>query len=388
MAVTIKDLLNLEIMQNFKIVAGEKGLNRAVTATEILDFEFMQEGEEYRANSFEGNSLVLSSLLFAKDDPALVLVTIKKLISQNVQVLAYKPVFFKELPAEALAYADERNFPILEFSHDEYFEDIIFSVKNLVERDAIVLQAEALFSDMLLREFSAEEAECAQEKMSSQLRPVRLVLCVKIKEIAGTQISDMIKRAKPDQKLRSKTFIGKLGNRFFVILSQDEENPSRFKAQFDDVLIAYGLIGREMTVGVSAVVSTGENIDKAVRQAFWTEKIAEIEKVPVKYYEKTGIYRLIIPGMHTKSMAAYMEDYLAPLFEEEDKDGELFRTAVEYIIAKGDTIETAERLYCHKNTIRYRIGKLQEKLDSESNEKEFYQNLAAAIKIYLLINQD
>ena len=43
MAVTIKDLLNLEIMQNFKIVAGEKGLNRAVTATEILDFEFMQE---------------------------------------------------------------------------------------------------------------------------------------------------------------------------------------------------------------------------------------------------------------------------------------------------------------------------------------------------------
>ena len=88
MAVTIKDLLNLEIMQNFKIVAGEKGLNRAVTATEILDFEFMQEGEEYRANSFEGNSLVLSSLLFAKDDPALVLVTIKKLISQNVQVLA------------------------------------------------------------------------------------------------------------------------------------------------------------------------------------------------------------------------------------------------------------------------------------------------------------
>ena len=41
MAVTIKDLLNLEIMQNFKIVAGEKGLNRAVTATEILDFEFM-----------------------------------------------------------------------------------------------------------------------------------------------------------------------------------------------------------------------------------------------------------------------------------------------------------------------------------------------------------
>lgn len=62
-------------------------------------------------------------------------------------------------------------------------------------------------------------------------------------------------------------------------------------------------------------------------------------------------------------------------------------TAIEYVLAKGDAVKTAERLFCHKNTIRYRIGKLQEKLDPDSNEKEFYQNLAIAVKIYLLINE-
>lgn len=388
MAVTIKDVLNLDIMRNFKIVAGEKGLNRTVTATEILDFEFMQEGEAYRENSFTGDSLVLSSLLFAKDDPALVLITIKKLIAQNVQALAYKPVFFKQLPEDAVAYANERNFPILEFAHDEFFEDILFSIKDLVERDDIVLHTETIFADMLTREFSKEEDGCAQEQINPLLRPVKMVLCLRIKGMTGEQISDCIKRAKPDQKLRSKTFVGKIKDRFFVVLSQDELNLSRFKAQFDDVRIAYGLMGKEMIAGVSAPVMTGERFDGAVRAAFWSEKVAEIEKIPVKYYEKSGIYRLIIPNMYSQTMAAYMEDYLAPLFEEEDKDGELLHTAIEYILAKGDTIETAERLYCHKNTIRYRIGKLQEKLDSGSNEKEFYQNLAAAIKIYLLINQD
>lgn len=44
MAVTIGDLLNMEIMQDFKIVAGSKGLSRTVSLTEILDFEFMDEG--------------------------------------------------------------------------------------------------------------------------------------------------------------------------------------------------------------------------------------------------------------------------------------------------------------------------------------------------------
>ena len=46
MAVTIEDLLNLESMRDFKIVAGKKGLGRSITATEILDFEFIHEGEE------------------------------------------------------------------------------------------------------------------------------------------------------------------------------------------------------------------------------------------------------------------------------------------------------------------------------------------------------
>lgn len=388
MAVTMKDVLNLDIMRNFKIMAGENGLDRTITATEILDFEFMQEGEEYRQNSFTGNSLVLSSLLFAKDDPSLILVTIKKLIAQNVQALAYKPVFFKELPEEALAYANERNFPILEFAHDEFFEEILFSIRDLVERDDIVLRTETLLTDMLTREFSIEEDSCAQEKINPLLRPVKMVICMSVKGVTGEQISDFIKRVKPNQKLRSKTFVGKLANRFFVVLSQDELNLSRFKAQLDDVCIAYGLMGKEITAGVSAPVMVGGKFDEAVRQAFWSEKVAEIEKIPVKYYEKSGIYRLIIPNMHSQTMAVYMEDYLAPIFEEEDKDGELLRTAIEYIFAKGDTIETAERLYCHKNTIRYRIGKLQEKLDPDSNEKEFYQNLAAAIKIYLLMNQD
>ena len=74
MAVTIKDVLELDIMKGFKVVAGENGLSETINSTEILDFEFLQEGAEYRKEKiFEGESIVLSSLLFAKDQPELVL---------------------------------------------------------------------------------------------------------------------------------------------------------------------------------------------------------------------------------------------------------------------------------------------------------------------------
>lgn len=387
MAVTISDLLNLEALQGFKLIAGKKGLGRTITGTEILDFEFMDEGLAYRERGFDGNSLVLTSLLFAKDNPELILKAVKKLISQNVQALAYKPVFFEDLPAEALEYAEKMEFPILKFGHDEYFEDIIFSIRGLVERDDVLGQTEPLIGEMLNREFTEEEAEDAHERINPLLRPMVVAVCIRDKELHGNQISAKIRRSRPDEKLRSKTFIGKYKDLFIIILSQDENRYDRFHTLLEDVSIVYGLVGRDLTMGISNVRRIDDQFNLAIREAYWAEKVAEIEKEKKKYYRDMGIYQLIVSYIHTAPMGRYVQNFFAPLFEEEEKDGELMHTAIEYVLAKGDTVEAAQRLYCHKNTIRYRIGKLQEKLDPKSNEKEFYQNLAIAVKIYLLTNE-
>lgn len=387
MAVTINDLLNLDALRDFKLVAGKKGLDRTVTGTEILDFEFMDEGLAYRERGFEGSSLVLTSLLFAKDEPELILKAVKKLISQNVQAMAYKPVFFNDLPAEALAYADKMEFPILKFGHDEFFEDIIFSIRSLVERDDILGLTEPLIGEMLTREFTEEEAEEAHERINPLLRPMVAAVCIRDRELKGSQISAKIRRSRPDEKLRSKTFVGKYEDLFIIVLSQDEGHPDRFHTLLEDVAIVYGLVGRNLTTGVSNVRRIDDQFNLAIREAYWAEKVAEIEKKDVQYYRDMGIYQLIVSYIHTTPMRRYVQNFFAPLLEEEEKDGELMHTAIEYVLAKGDAVKTAERLFCHKNTIRYRIGKLQEKLDPNSNEKEFYQNLAIAVKIYLLINE-
>lgn len=385
MAVTIKDLLELEIMRDFKVVAGAGGLSKTVTGTEILDFEFIEEGEAYRAHSFYGNSIALSSLLFAKDSPELILGAVKKLIQQDVRALAYKPVFFKELPREALDFAEKMDFPILKFGRDEFFEDIIFSIKKLQEKDDILLQAESLFKKMIDGRLTEEETAAARERLAPAFRSKITAVCIKVKNMTVRQITESLRKKDSGRKAADRFFAGKLENSFMILLSQEENDPAGFKVQLEDALLSCGLSGKEMTMGISGVRDCAVQMDRAVREAFWTEKVAEIEKTDVKRYKDLGIYKLIISNIHTGGVTEYMEEYLAPLFEAEDKDEELLRTAVEYILANGDTIKTAERLFCHKNTIRYRIGKLQEKLDPGTGEKEFYQNLAAAVKIYLLV---
>lgn len=388
MAVTLRDVLELEIMKDFKVIAGSKGLSSQVRMVEILDFEFVQEGEHYREKVFDGDSLVVSSLLFAKDDPALVLDAVKKLRALNVKALAYKPVFFQQLPKEVLEYAEKHDFLILEFGHDEFFEPIITSVNELVEKDHSAGLTESLFEEMLARKFSKEDAEIARDKINPLLRPEVVAVCMKIEDVDEDGVREIIRRGRPDSRLASKTFVGKCRDKLMIILSQDERNLPRFKALFKDVEVAYGLEGRNYTIGISTVRHITDGFDRMIHQAFWTEMVAEIEREPMVFYKNLGVYKLIISDIHSYAMVEYMENYLGPLFEDEEKDHELLHTAVEYILAKGDAAKAAEQLFCHKNTIRYRIGKLQEKLDSRANEKEFYQNLAMAIKIYLLLGKN
>jgi DNA-binding PucR family transcriptional regulator len=63
------------------------------------------------------------------------------------------------------------------------------------------------------------------------------------------------------------------------------------------------------------------------------------------------------------------------------------KTAIAYIKCEGNTKLTADSLFIHENTVRYRMNKIREKLDPNANDFVFYENLSLAVKIYLLNDQ-
>ncbi|MDQ6598042.1 helix-turn-helix domain-containing protein [Bacillus salipaludis] len=78
-----------------------------------------------------------------------------------------------------------------------------------------------------------------------------------------------------------------------------------------------------------------------------------------------------------------MKEYLGPLLSEKtDKD--LLQTAITFVLKQGNVKEIAEAHYCHPNTIRYRMTKIRQLIEPFDNEFVFYENLSAAVKLYLL----
>ena len=121
MALTVKDILELPSGQKMQLLAGEKGLHRPVVSVEIADYEFAPDVEFAPGIGFDlqdamdPSSFIITSFLFAKDDPSVILSAVKTMQEIGMSALAFKKIIYKELPSEVLEYAEKNDFPLLAF---------------------------------------------------------------------------------------------------------------------------------------------------------------------------------------------------------------------------------------------------------------------------------
>ena len=132
MSISVREVWELKEFQPFQLVAGEAGLDNRIDSIGILDYEYaLQSGEAPKKWTFRKYDFVISSLLFAKDDPGMLMSAIVDLCHDQVSALAVKNVCYPELPEEVLKYADEHGLPIFMFGRDDaFFEDIVVCLKS------------------------------------------------------------------------------------------------------------------------------------------------------------------------------------------------------------------------------------------------------------------
>lgn len=382
MSLKVKDLFDIEIFKNFRLVAGEGGLNRPIKTTEILDFEFIQGADMDRKNVFEGESITLTSLLYAIENPDLITEAVRRLNELNVSCMAYKTAVVSQLPQEAIDYANSHNFPILEFGGDEFFEDIIFAVRSEIGAGQDIVEIEMSLEDMLDKSLSAREVRRFVKRLNPEFKRYVRGVGIMGEDLTHESVRSLLKTFSRHEKIGRKAALCKFREGYFIFLTQDTDESSRFDALLSDVLAVLEADPSDLHMGFSTIKRLDGQFDKVVREAFWSCIVASLEERPRKHYEELGIYRFITSEINSESLKEYAEEFLQPLM---DGDGELLRTAKTYVMCRGDMEAAAERLFCHKNTVRYRLAKIQELAAPSTNEKEFFENLALAIRIYMLL---
>ncbi|MHB1405807.1 MAG: PucR family transcriptional regulator [Desulfitobacteriaceae bacterium] len=147
----------------------------------------------------------------------------------------------------------------------------------------------------------------------------------------------------------------------------------------------------KLSIGVGQSVDAVRMIKKSYEEALDALKIASFmyEDSSITFFEDLGAYSFLFELEESSSMRNFFERTLGQVIGyDRQSNAELLKTLIYYFKCDCNLRVTAEQLYIHKNTVLYRIRKVEEITGLSMNDPEHRFNLQLCIKLSQVLQND
>jgi DNA-binding PucR family transcriptional regulator len=144
-----------------------------------------------------------------------------------------------------------------------------------------------------------------------------------------------------------------------------------------------GLTGFQTAVASSRVVADPVDLHRAAAEAVLTANVAEARAAETLTFEETGSYRLLLTAISEdpSELQRFFDETVAPLIGYDDQyETELVRTLETFLDEDANVARTAERLFTHRHTIRYRLERVKELTGLDVGSTDGRERLGLGLK--------
>lgn len=380
MWITISEALKLDVFKSFKLVAGKHGLNNKFKKVGILDWEIGQKIE----GQFGQGELILSSFLAARNNVDLLFDSIKNLVEDKVSGLGIKNIYFKEIPSEIIAYANERAFPIFIFDNSIFIEDIITEVRDVIRNKENYQLLQSKIDSILIEDINKATVRGVALELNSAFKENFIAVFCKEKQYEDDRhIISILEKIENNKSIQSNGFISKYKHGILMIDSFDALEEQRMAKNLNHLINRLEIDMNKFFVGISKQHCNLNELNIGIKESFYAVELCEMGNKDTIFFKDMGVYKILMPFMDKIWMHHFYNEIISPLKKyDEQYNTEILKTAIAYVENDGNVKKTSEELIQHENTIRYRIHKVKEILGMENANGSFYEQLSIAVKIY------
>lgn len=371
--IRLQDIHSLKKVKNIRLVAGRGGLNRFFSNIVVYEYD----PNTKRSGTYYQGDFVVTTLIYAKDNPALVVSTLTALMEQGIVGLLIKSVHYPVLPAEVLARADEKNIPIFLFD-DTYMEEVIVEVTSLInsarkyylyENDLDRLYREPLSSAEVLRIAELLIPGKAERYCLWAIRGPETDSGMGLTERLATEIETRFRLA-PWSSFLCTTYQGWC---ILIHAAIPEADPARATdADLNTLLTAADLAADNVTIGRSSISEDRRDFRRVFRECLFAEKYCRVRGLSFAAPSDIGEFYLLFAAQGDPDTARYFAEKARLLLDyDRDNKTSLWETLRVYTLSDFDVARSSTALYQHPNTIRYRISRIREVLGTRS-EADFH----------------
>ncbi|WP_246206641.1 PucR family transcriptional regulator [Virgibacillus ihumii] len=143
--------------------------------------------------------------------------------------------------------------------------------------------------------------------------------------------------------------------------------------------------GAKYTIGVSRKLEDISRVPQGYKQAMEVLRLHKSGILQTYFYEKIGIYRILLWQDKEEKLDAYINDYLGPIIAYDQKNNSsLLETLAVFLECGFSKKKASEKLFIVRQTLYYRLAKIDELLGYNLLESSDRLAVETAIKAYYL----
>lgn len=399
----ITDILNVIEKHGARLVAGISGVKRVVKCLDVL------EQPQIEGWVREGAFFISTGYAVRNDKDAL-LKLVQVLFDRSASGLAIKTRFFREFPNEALDLSNQLNFPLILIEDSVSSADIIYSIMETLlnaknssndtylnprdENDLRMLNTHLFLDIAFLQIEKWYEMEYRIHALHWPDPPVRLA-CIRVDGTADQQFVASEKMDLVYDEIRKHMRKKKIST--VVILKNDEcicIFPENARGVYKwDVFNELrkdleNRIANEVYIGISSAINDYKDIHYAYEDTRDAIKIGRVSRVSKKVIEIEAVQ--FEQALLRTSKDPYFQQRAYAVFSAIEQydiahDSNMMETLEIFISNSGVRKAAAEQLFLHRNTMTYRIKKIEEliNVDLANNQDLMLITLLLNIRNYL-----
>ena len=374
--VTCRQLMELDIFHNVKLKAGRKGLDRAVSWVYAKHTKTITEWVH------GGEFILVSGYEYGIDETELL-----KLVEEAAQndlsgILVEGGINFKEMPVSVIKEADERELPLFFVRGVISFLDVTHDVLALIMENRYLKIQNVSLLDKLLNAASLSQKEVDNLFCGTGISPDSYFM------LAVFNINTLDTLSKRQTTDRADVLIGvaRILEKHISSLFEQMGKSTIYKVNLDSVdYLLYADTEEELMevadalsqinanvnaehhdydiyLSFSSILSESRNVLNGLNEAYFTGNLLnkKIFAETSKHFSDIGSYQILFYTEDKAKLLVFRDRYLKKLYEADlEGTSQLMETLHTFLLQGGNMMQTSETLFIHRNTLQYRLERIE-----------------------------
>lgn len=389
MALTLREMVEQTRKQyRLHLLAGRQHLDYVVTWVHMLEFTNVTE-------FFWGNELVVTSgyALQKEEEMFRLIDTLESCRCTGLVINVGK--YIQEVPGEVISYCEQRQFPLLIMPWEMYITEFVRDCCSLINQSS---RDEELMAQAVLQVIQSPQlAEASREKLEDYFHEENGFRMIAIWTERSRQpggVSDQRRVLRLHTALRTFRFpylVFRYEKRFLVVLNEKSREAAEKAVRRILRAIQSVFAGLPVHIGISDPADSYRQLADCFHGAISASRRAELQRQSVVWFQDMGFYKLLYSVPDDALLLGYYQEVMAPLLEHDRANHSVYtETLFRYLLYDGSLQEVASRMFTHRNTVNYRMGKIREllgcSLGSQSERMPYL--IAYHIGVILKLTED